>query len=109
MSTTQTKFQASIETKHPRVAADTDELAEVLQNAEVGDGLTVGYMASNGMTLTTNAEIDELDEKFGDIHFGDNYLHVNLQTGDYHFQDDRRESPEDGYHLQSVTLYKVGA
>ena len=91
-------------TTNGRVLKRPKNVAEILKNAEPGDHLTVTYINTNGLEVTAHGTITNIDHTFGDIRFGENYLHINTDTGDYYFQDDGRKCPEDGYKITELTL-----
>ena len=91
-----------------RVAEVTDALAEVLGIVNEGDTLTVEYRTDE-MTVTECGSVTKVEPEDTDIWFSDGaYLHVNTYTGDYYFQHSARESPPEGYEVQSITLRKRG-
>lgn len=100
-----------------RVQDARDTLDEFAENVEEGDYLAVVYRTpSNAGSLQRVMghveEVERLNGRLDDLRFtvedgtGDGptggedataYLHVNAETGDYHFQDGRDDSPADGF------------
>lgn len=102
-----------------RVEDATDTLDEFAEEVEEGDYIAVVYRTpSNGGSLQrvmgTVSTVARVPERFDDLRFqveeatGDAqedteaYLHVNPETGDYHFRDGRApgDVPEDGFGVE---------
>lgn len=86
-----------------RVAEPTDALMEALGMVREGDTMTVEYR-KGGMDLTERGEVTKVEPEDVDVWFSGAYLHVNVQTGDYYFQDSAPESPADGLEVTRIRV-----